>query len=70
MFSPTNLFSCVKINAVSVCMYLRAKLVGAAYACYYQTAWRQALHAPFLKKKKKNFLFFFTYVLLRVVINT
>lgn len=47
MFSPTNLFSCVKINAVSMCMYLRAKLVGAAYACYYQTAWRQALHAPF-----------------------
>lgn len=57
MFSPTNLFSCVKINAVSVCMYLRAKLVGAAYACYYQTAWRQALHAPFLKKK--NYFYFF-----------
>lgn len=68
MFSPTNLFSCVKINAVSVCMYLRAKLVGAAYACYYQTAWRQALHAPFLNFF--YFIFFFTYVLLRVVINT
>lgn len=67
MFSPTNLFSCVKINAVSVCMYLRAKLVGAAYACYYQTAWRQALHAPL---KKKIIIIFFTYVLLRVVINT
>lgn len=60
MFSPTNPFSCVKINAVSVCMYLLAKLVGAAYACYYQTAWRQALHAPFLI----FLIFFFTYVLL------
>lgn len=56
MFSPTNLFSCVKINAVSVCMYLRAKLVSAAYACYYQTAWRQALHAPF-------FIFFIFFYL-------